>query len=76
MPSLSPDKIYSEKCLTFIGHASVCAEDLFASVTVIYSSARVYGLSDLLKILHFCHISFAHFLAIICYSHLNHNLTI
>ena len=53
MPSLSPDKIYSEKCLTFIGHASVCAEDLFASVTVIYSSARVYGLSDLLKILHF-----------------------
>ena len=52
MPSLSPDKIYSEKRWTFIGHASVCAEDVFASVAVIYSSARVYGLSDLLKILH------------------------
>ena len=53
MPGLSPDKICSEKCLTFIGLASVCAEDVFASVAVIYSSARVYCLSDLLKILHF-----------------------
>ena len=53
MPSLSPDKIYCEKCWTFIEHASVYAEDVFASVAVIYSSARVYCLSDLLKILHF-----------------------
>ena len=53
MASLSPDKIYSEKCLTFIGHASVCAEDVFASVAVIYSSARVYCLNGPLKIIHF-----------------------
>ena len=53
MPSLSPDKIYSEKCSTFIGHASVCAEDVFASVAVIYCGARVYCLGGLLKILHF-----------------------
>ena len=37
----------------FIEHDSVCAEDVFASVAVIYSSARVYGLSGPLKIFHF-----------------------
>ena len=33
----------------FIEHDSVCAEDVFARVAVIYSSARVYGLSGPLK---------------------------
>ena len=53
MASISSDKIHSDKCLTFIGRDSVCAEDIFASVVVIYSSARVYCLSGPLKILHF-----------------------
>ena len=53
MASISSDKIHSDKCLTFIGHDSVCAEDIFASVAVICSSARVYCLSGPLKILHF-----------------------
>ena len=53
MASISLDKIHSDKCLTFIRHDSVCAEDIFASVAVIYSSARVYCLSGPLKILHF-----------------------
>ena len=53
MASLSSDKIHFDKCLTFIGHDSVCAEDVFTSVAVIYSCARVYGLSGLIKILHF-----------------------
>ena len=59
MASLSSCKIHSCKCLTFIGHHSVRAEDVFASVAVIYSSARVYGLSGPLKILHFI-ISISH----------------
>lgn len=41
MASISSDKIHSDKCLTFIGHDSVCAEDIFASVAVIYNGARV-----------------------------------
>ena len=53
MASLSSDKIHSDKCLTLIGHDSVCAEDVFTGVAVIYNSARVYCLSDLLRILHF-----------------------
>ena len=73
MASLSSGKIHSDKCLTFIGHDSVCAEDVFATVAVMCSSL----LSQWpVKNITLYHINFAHFLAIICDSYLNNDLTI